>query len=265
MRDVAVITGATSGIGAAFAELFAGEGLDLVVTGRRKEKLFAQSADIEAKYGVRVTPIVCELGDPDELASLIAFVKTIPNISYLINNAGFGLSSRFHEDDIDRQVSMLRVHNEAVLRLTHAAIPAMVARRDGAIVNVSSLASALPLPGNAMYCATKDFLNRFSQALAFELKPHGIRVQALLPGFTHTDFHEDLPGFPPEVRKSRGPVRWMQAATVAKISYRKLRGRKLIVVPGVSNKLLRLIIALTPKALAGPIAERRLATDQSEQ
>lgn len=188
-RPIAVITGATSGIGREFARQLAERSYDLVITGRRKEKIAELVRELSDLHGTQVETIICELGNVDHVERLAKRLQEKPDISLLVNNAGFGIGTYFSETEILPLVEMVRVHAEASMRLIHAVIPAMQRRQRGAIINVSSMASYAPGPGNAVYSATKAFLTTLSEALYQELRRDGIVVQALLPGFTRTDFH----------------------------------------------------------------------------
>src|SRR6056297_1617695 len=175
MPETALITGATSGIGRSFAAALAAEGFDLLLTGRREDRLARLSADIAAEHDVEVEYRIVELTDREAMHTLVAEVAALDSVAVLVNNAGFGRSSAFHGDDVDAEVGMVTVHIETALRLTHAIIPQMKARGRGRIINVSSLASYLPLPRGAVYASTKAWMVSFSESIALELAPYGIR------------------------------------------------------------------------------------------
>ena len=252
----AVITGATSGIGRSYAEALAAAGHDLLLTGRRSEKLAAASEELEQRYGVAVRRRVLELTDRAALASLVRDVAALSAPAVLVNNAGFGRSSAFHEDDVEAQAGMVSVHVEATLRLTHAVIPHMTERGGGWIINVSSLASYLPLPRGAVYASTKAWIVSFTESIALELAPYGIRCQALLPGFTRTDFHRD-PQYANLDRRNRGLIRWMDADHVVAASLRCIeRNPRVLCIPGAANRLLSFVVRGIPRPVLHVLIRR---------
>jgi short-subunit dehydrogenase len=241
---LALITGASSGIGAAFARRLAERGHDLLLTARRREKLEALARELEAAYPIRAQVVIAELSDGRELAALEERVRGL-ELAFLVNNAGYGLGRLFEEETIAGNLRMVEVHAVAAMRLTHAALPGMLARGAGAIINVSSLAALFPLPRNVAYCSTKMFLTAFSESLYMELAPRGIVVQALLPGFTRSDFHRRMgtrtyEGF-------GGRLIWMPADKVARIALRHLGNGRVICIPGAFNRFLAFQRHLIPK------------------
>ncbi len=241
----ALITGATSGIGAAFAKCYTGKGYDLILIGRRKAKLTALADELSKKFNVKTEVIIAELSNPKATESIIKKIYSIKNIEVLVNNAGYGGTVNFDRDTIGSQIRMMTVHNEVPVRLTHAVLPQMMKNKKGFIVNVSSVASFIPTPQDILYGTTKAFLNNFSESLAVRLKSHGIKVQALCPGFTRTDFHEKL-GMKREDLKNRGLMLWMSPDKVVRSSVRCLRKFKPLCVPGITYKFFYLIIKLLP-------------------
>lgn len=248
-RRSALITGATSGIGAAFARQLASEGYALILTGRREEKLRALAEELARASGVAVEIVIAELANPAEVKTLASKIKTTPDLEVLINNAGFGSQKPFHEEEIGDQEKMVSVHILTAMRLTHAALPQMLARGKGIIINVSSLAAFAPLPRGATYSATKAFLSSFSEAISMELAGTGVKVQALCPGFTRTDFHERL-GIDRARLKSRGIVRWIAPERVVNASFRCLKRNRVICVPGFWNRVILLLLSgIIPRRL----------------
>jgi uncharacterized protein len=234
----ALITGASSGIGAAFARRLAGLGYDLVLVARRGDRLSALAAELEGAHGIRAETLVADLIADDGVERVAETVATIPNLELLINNAGVGAEGRFCEGDIGPQIDMVRLHVLASVRLTHAALPGMTLRRHGGVINVASLAGLMALPGNVTYCATKGYLITFSKALQLELTGTGVHVQALCPGFTHTEFHDDLQDFD----KARMPaILWMPAEAVVEASLDGLARGEVVCIPGFGNRLLGLL------------------------
>jgi len=224
----AVITGASSGLGEVYARKLAARGWSLLLAARRLERLEALKAELERTRGVEVECFPCDLArDADGLAARLECGAT-PDL--LINNAGFGTLGRFHETDWQRQVDMVNVHVLATMRLSRAVLPGMVKRGSGGIINVSSVAAFFRSGGNASYCATKGWMNDFTEALRVELDGMGspVVVQALCPGFTYTEFHDTL-------GVDRGMIPkwlWMPAEFVVEESLKGLESGKLFVVPG---------------------------------
>jgi short-subunit dehydrogenase len=242
----AVITGATSGIGAAFAVQLAAEGYRLLLCGRRKEKIAHLAAELTRRYGVETRPFIAELSTPDEVARLAEEVGRLPEVAVLINNAGFGMAGYFTEDPV-RHLEMLHVHVTAAMKLIAAAVPSMKAMHRGLIINVSSVAAYFPSPKGSTYSATKRYLITFSESLHMELRSFGIRVQALCPGMTRTDFHmRNEEGR--EIEK-KNIIGWMNPEKVAKLSLEHARRKSGIYVPGWKNKLLVRILSHLPRRL----------------
>jgi len=232
----AIITGASSGIGEAYARLLASLGYDLIIIARRKDMLESLSEDIKNKYGVCVTVLQIDLCNDKDIGLLEEKIRNTKNLSVLINNAGFGTLGTFVDVDLSKSLNMIDVHVTAPARLVKAALPGMLARREGAIVNVASAAPFLPVSGNVMYNGTKSFLIAFSESLQIEVKYAGIRVQALCPGFTRTGFHSveeyknvDFSTIPAFL--------WTSADKVVKLSWQALGKRKVVFIPGVITRL----------------------------
>jgi len=245
---IAFITGATSGIGAAFARRFAQDGYDLIITGRRKPIIQNLARDISNKYDIKIEVIIAELSNDNDVELLVKKIKREENIEVLINNAGFGIGKLVDKDVIKKQENMVKVHILSAMKFIYAVIPNMIRKKSGVIINVSSIASFLPLPRNTVYSGTKVFLNNFSESIYLELKNEGISVQCLCPGFTRTDFHSRI-GYDKEELKNRGIVRWMSAEQVVKYSQKCLKRNKVICIPGFWNKVLVLIPAILPRTL----------------
>ncbi len=190
-RPLALITGASSGIGAAFARRLAADGYGLILHGRRKELLDALAAELAQKHGTRCEVLIADLSEDAGIEAVAKrAASAAPDI--LINNAGIGAGGKFVDPDLAPKLAMLRVHIDATVRITHAALPAMRQRGSGAIINVASVAGLAPSGGSVLYGASKSFLVFFSESLALTLLGNGIRVQALCPGLTHTDFHSRI-------------------------------------------------------------------------
>jgi len=243
-RGTALVTGASSGIGAAFARALAGRGYDLILVARRSERLERLAEELKATCGVSVEVMSADLAADGDLAAVEQRVSAERSIELLVNNAGFGTRGRFFEVELESQDRMHRLHVLATMRLTHAALPGMVARASGAVINVSSVAAFTATPGNVSYCATKAWMNYFTEALGLELAAAGsrVKVQALCPGFTYTEFH-DVMGVD---RKVIPRSWWMPVEKVVEASLRGLDRGKLVVVPGLRYKLLVAVMGLFP-------------------
>lgn len=252
-RPTALITGASSGLGAEFARQLAARRHDLILTARRADRLRSLADGLQAEHGVTVETLPADLADPAGLRQVEARIAAHDGLALLVNNAGFGVRGYFAETDIGKHQAMLDVHVVAATRLAHAALPAMIARKQGAIINVSSVAGFVNGAGGPMYSATKAYLNSFSTNLHAEVKRKGIRVQALCPGFTVTGFHEtpEFEGFNRNVIPAR---MWMSAEMVVRESLKALEHGPVIVVPGAIYKL---SVFLTRTGLGGVVSAVR--------
>lgn len=236
-RGYALITGASSGIGAAYARRLAQEGYSLVLVARREDRLAALAAELTRDYTITAEVLAADLAQAADIARVEQRIANL-DLTILVNNAGFGTNKgSLLASDLNEQLDMLNLHVLATMRLCRAALPGMIARKRGAIVNVSSISAFFPSPGDINYPASKAYMNTFSQALQAEVARHGIRVQALCPGFTHTEFHGTpaMTGF----QKSRIPsAMWMTSGQVVEESLRGLKGDRVMCVPGWRNQLL---------------------------
>lgn len=246
-NDVALVTGASSGIGAEMARILAGRKIDLVISARRKERLAALREELESQFGVRVTQIENDLDAPDGAETLYEEVRRreLP-ISMLINNAGFGYYSELADQPIEEVRSTLRVNVLAATTLTRRLAAAMCERRRGYILNVASFAALVPIPRYAVYSGAKAYVVAFSQALAQELKPSGVRVSVLCPGFTASEFHIVARHHKTRImRWTELDPRYVAKAGIAGM----LKGRK-VIIPGLGYKLLAQSLRLSPRSVA---------------
>lgn len=252
----AVITGASAGIGAAYAHALARRGMDLLLTARRVERLDALAQTLRAAHGVDVRLHPADLADPDELERLAGVVAALPRLALLVNNAGFGTGGHFMETTPESQSAMIHVHATAATRLSHAALPALVRAGRGAIINVSSIAAYFK---GTTYSASKAYLNSFSAGLQAELRGTGVRVQALCPGYTVTEFH-DTPEFADFDRAQVPRAMWMSADAVVDASLTALdRSRhRVVLIPGWRNKLLVASMRLGLRPLVRRMRDRLL-------
>lgn len=249
-----LVTGASAGIGREFCRQLAGRGYDLIVAARDAARLDALASELASSHGVGVEVLPADLtrdADVDRVADRAA---AHPALTMLINNAGFGTVGYLATASREQQTDMLRLHVLAPMRLTRAALPGMLARRRGAIVNVSSVAGFIASPGNVNYCASKAYLTTFTEGLALELAGTGVRAQALCPGFTHTEFHQRMG---PDTRPRPGFM-WLTADAVVRASLRQLdRGGPVVCVPDVRYKLLVAGLGVLPRRAVGWLTSRR--------
>jgi short-subunit dehydrogenase len=258
-REVVLITGGTSGIGAAFARYFAEKGFDLIITGRPGDKIYPCVKNLSEKHHVNVDIILAELSKPEDVLRIEEIIRENYRIEILINNAGFGLPNLFWKEDINSLENMIKVHINAPLRFIYAALPNMMKKRKGIIINVSSLASFLPIPRDSVYSATKLFQNSLMESLHISLKEKGIKLQVLCPGFVKTDFHKNISGDPAEMKK-REIFPWMQPDEVVKISIKNLsRKNKVIIIPGLTCKILKFVYTILPYPVYYQIANKYLS------
>ena len=231
-----LITGASSGIGEAFARQLAAEGSDLILVARGVEKLNEIAQELEQTHGVQVQVCEADLSAPVARAAIERLLADpeLP-IDLLINNAGFGTNGDFSELPIAREEQEVQVNVVAVLRLTSAALPAMLQRDSGAILNVGSIAGLYPAPGSATYCATKAFLCSFGDSLFEELRGTGVSMTTALPGFTSTEFQKRSNW---EDQRSVPKAAWLTAAKVAADSLDGVSARKARVVPALGYRAL---------------------------
>jgi len=255
-----LITGASSGIGEAFAEVFAREGFDLVLTARRESRLGTVAARLESRYGVRTHVVPMDLADRDAPATLWAEVERRGlAVDALVNNAGYGIPGALVASEWPRHAALLQVMVVALTELTYRALPGMIARGFGRIINVASLAALVPAPaGHTLYAASKAFVVKFSEALASEVRPSGVHVTALCPGFTRTEFH-DVTGTRAAVTQLPGWM-WMDAPEVARHGFEAVSMGAPVHVTGRMNRTIALLARYLPHRLlvaAGRRSARR--------
>ncbi len=244
--SLALVTGATAGIGAAFVAQLAREGSDLILVARTEQRLTEQATELRQRFGIAVETIPADLSTADGLARVEGRVAdAIAPIDLLVNNAGFGLEASFLDSDIADEDGMLAVNVGAVMRLTHAVLPVMVGRNSGGIINVSSVAGFVPTETGATYSASKAWVTAFTESLSMLLKGKGVQVTALCPGFTRSEFH-DRAG----VARGQVPARmWLDAGDVVATGLRDHRRGAVISIPGASYKASVIGSRLVPRSL----------------
>src|SRR6266478_1157357 len=252
----ALVTGASAGIGAALAEELAGGGTHLVLTARRKERLDELARALTAKHKVKTEVFAADLAEPSAPEKIFAFTKEKGiEIDLLANNAGFGRLGEFPSVEKQRLLDMVQVNCSAVVHLTRLYLPEMLARRRGDVLILASTASFQAVPYISTYAATKAFDLLLAEGLAEEMKPHGVRVCALCPGTTRSEFHE-LAGHPTH---SKG--REQSAETVARNGLKALAAGKSYVISGLGNYLGAHSERLVPRRFVTQIAAKLFRPD----
>jgi short-subunit dehydrogenase len=255
-EQVALVTGASAGIGRAYCEWLARAGASVVAVARREGRLLELQEQLERKYGTRVIPIVCDLSRPDSMEVIQAALQTAElDIDILINNAGYGVPGKYLANDWSRHQDSHQVMTTAIASLCYAFLPGMVARGTGIIINIASVAGFLPgTSGHTLYAATKAWLINFSESLAFEYEAEGIRVCAVCPGFTYSEFH-DVTGTRELVSRLPKWV-WMTAEQVVAQSFRALNRGNVVFIPGAVNRIIVRVSRILPRRLLHTLARR---------
>jgi len=255
-RPTVLVTGASAGIGAAFARVFAGRGFDLVLTARRLDRLEALASELRERHGCAVRVFAADLADPGapgRIAEDLAGAGV--SVDALVNNAGYGLPGSFLNCSWQQHSDFIQVMVSAPAELCHRFAPGMVGRGRGWIINVGSVAGLVPATaGHTLYGAAKALVIRFSESLARELKPHGVNVTAVCPGFTYSEFH-DVNGMRASV--SRLPrFLWMDADTVARQGFDAVMRGEVVHVNGRVYRALLQAVRYAPRPLVNGVLER---------
>jgi len=242
----ALVTGASAGIGKAFAEVFAKNGFDLILTARREERLNALAGELSGKYGIKTSVIAKDLADPTGAERLVAEIKTGGlKVDALVNNAGYGVPSNYDGTNWSAQRDFIQVLVTAPCELAHRLLPDMVARKKGYIINIASVAGMIPgAAGATLYGASKSFMVQFSRSLHLEQEANGVHVTAVCPGFTYSEFH-DVTGNRAEVSKMPTYM-WMNADVVAQEGYEAVMRNKAVHVNGSVNTGIVLLAKYLP-------------------
>lgn len=258
-----LITGASTGIGYELAHILATHGFDLALVARDEQRLNTVAAELKQKFGRDVKVIVADLAKVETPRQIYDRLQreNFP-VSVLINNAGSGVYGAFADTALDRDIAVLRLNMESVVVLTKLFLKQMLARREGKILNVASVAAYQPDPLLGVYGATKAFVLSFSAALSVELKNSGVTVTAICPGTTATEFHKRA-GLDRSKLMRHGMMKAMSAQTVAEIGYRAMMNGKPIVIPGMMNRILVGLAKCSPSMLSGKVAGKLNAKSQT--
>jgi hypothetical protein len=251
--ETVLITGASSGIGWELARLFAAEKSDLVLVARSHDRLERLAVALHQQHGCQTRIIVEDLARPGAAQDIFdQLQRDGVRVDVLVNNAGFGGAGLFAQLPLERQMDMIRVNIASLTHLTRLFLPAMIERGSGGVLNLGSVGSFQPGPIQTVYCATKAYVLSFSEALAEELSGTGVKVTCLAPGATHTGFAA-VAGMENALLFKLGS---MSARRVAEIGHRAFRAGRVLVVPGLGNRLLAFSVRLTPRWLVRKIAKR---------
>lgn len=251
---LAIITGATGGLGKAYARQLAAMGYNLLLSGRQESRLNELANELTIKYRVEVNYIAADLAKSEGICKLTANIAMLQRVDMLVSNAGYGERSMFEDELIDDVLNMISVHIHATVQLVHAVLPFMKRQHYGDIIAVSSLSAFVPAPGSSIYASTKNFLNTFMESLQMEVRKYGIRTQSLCPGLTHTHFHAGSA----EGSNMQLPVLdlWMDADDVVRKSLYHLGDGDVVYVPGLKNRFIKWFISKLPRASYFALAER---------
>lgn len=234
---LALITGATSGIGAAYAEAFAQKAYNLVLTGRREKELNQLAERLTEQFAISVDVKIGDLSDSRDLQALVDTVSSLPALDALVNNAGYAVDGRLGEVDWAQHKALLDVHVTATTQLTHAALPNLL-KAKGILINVASVASWMPTAQSVLYGPTKAYIRSFTESVGLAYRGDGLKALALCPGFTITDFHSRMGINPDKFYKHKGITRSWTAEQVVSHSFRDLDKGRLVSVQGWNYKLI---------------------------
>jgi hypothetical protein len=250
----ALVTGATAGLGASFTRRLAAEGRDLVLVARTLDRLESMAAEVRDRFAVQVEVLPADLSTPDGCAAVAARIgQSERPVDTLINNAGIGLYRRFGDAPLADEQRLLNLNVGSVLTLTHAAVGAMTARGRGEIINISSVAGFVPRGPSTTYAAGKAWVTSFSEGLSLLLAGTGVRITAVCPGFTHTEFHDrakaDMSATPSWM--------WLDADRVVAEGLADARAGVVISVPSRRYKALLILVKVLPRSVVRWVVSRR--------
>jgi short-subunit dehydrogenase len=252
----ALITGASSGIGAELAIEFAKDHIDLILVARREDRLKNMAKTLYEKYGVNVSIIAMDLSFAGSAEELYKKVKSLRlSVDYLVNNAGFGDNGAFVESQLPRQEGMINLNILTLTKLTHLFGRDMKKNKKGTILNIASVAAFVPGPLMSVYFATKHFVLAFSEAIAIELKPYNVHVTALCPGPTTSEFGE-VAGF--KMLADAPQNKFPSAAEVAQFGYRRMKQKEVVAIHGWKNRLETFTTRLVPRWLVRKIVYAKM-------
>lgn len=251
-RRTALVTGASSGIGAALARRLAERNYDCILSARRVDRLETLARELEEKHGVKTYVVAADLATREGARGLVAAVDAIGvTIDFVANNAGFGVYGPFVEQPIERVLEMIELNVMSLTTITQHFAKLMIARKRGHILEIASIGAYQPSPLYAVYAATKAYVLSFSAALSYELRGTGVSVTAASPGLTETEFHE-------VAAHEKGS--WMRLITmtaddVAVIAIKSALAGRSVVTTGILNKLMAVVVKLVPRSWSTAVAE----------
>ena len=252
MSRTALITGASSGLGAEYAAQLAARGANLVLVARDRAALEKVAVPLRVRYGVDVEIIAADLLKPRQRDAVVTRLSDPSRpVEVLVNNAGFGLPLAFERNDIEAEVRHLGLHDEVSMRLTHAALAQMLTRGSGRIINIASVAAFMP---RSTYGAVKAWLVSFSRWANATYRSRGVTVTAVCPGFVHTNFHERL-GLPPG-EEGISDWMWLDAPTVVRESLRDAARGKAVSIPSLRYKVLVALVRVLPASVTARLGQR---------
>lgn len=250
----ALVTGASSGIGAEFAEQLARTGADLTLVARREARLKALAVKLSDAYGVQVDVLALDLGDDTDLETAVERVAASGDraVDLLVNCAGYGSTGYFRDLSPQREAHQIRVNVMAPVALSHAALGQMTARRRGGILNISSIVAGLPMPKSAVYGASKAFLGSFSESLHLEARSSGVHVTTVRTGLVRTEFHEaaglDTAGLP--------KLAWLRPEQIVAPALKAVAKGRAFVTPGAMNRMQPYLLSATPRSVLQAMVRR---------
>ena len=247
VKQTALITGATSGIGAEYARRLAADGYNLIITGRREDTIQALADELSQTYDCTVKVFLIELSNFWQVENFTENIQDL-DIHLLVNNAGFGTTKFFHREPFDIYEKMIATHIVAHVKIIYDILPKMIEKGNGVIINVSSAGAFLPSPKTVTYSGTKAFLVAFTESLHMELEGTGVQVQVVCPGLTKTDMHVRL-GITEEYTHDWGPFQWISPQEVVACSLRCLKKKKVLCLPGRMNRMQVFMRRLVPETL----------------